>query len=305
MLIRNNELALFWEDLMDKIIETGDIKDLFKKRDINANKGDFGKAGIYGGSIEYSGALKLSYLSLSALRSGCGISRVIVKKEILPLLGPNILEQTINVLPEYNNNFYNKLNDYIKDLDALAFGMGLGNDEHLEEILDYLIKNYRGNLIIDADGLNILSKMDLNVLKKRKGNILLTPHLKEFSRLCNKSIAEIKKDSIILVKEFASTYNITLLLKGHTTIISDGSDVYSVATGTPGMATAGSGDVLSGILVGLLAYLDFNLLTVAAGVLINGIAGELAEEDNTDISMMARDTVSNIGKAIKIIRNGD
>ena len=289
---------------MDKIknIEVSDIKDLFKKRDINANKGDFGKAGIYGVSIEYSGALKLSYLALTALRSGCGISRILVKKEILPLLGPNILEETIKVLPEYNSDFYNKLDDYIKDLDALAFGMGLGNDEHLEEILEYLIENYRGNLIIDADGLNILSKLDLNILKKSKGNILLTPHLKEFSRLCNKSIAEIKKDSITLVKEFASTYNVTLLLKGHTTIISDGSDIYLVTTGTPGMATAGSGDVLSGILVGLLAYLDFNLLTVAAGVLINGLAGCLAAEDNTDISMIARDTINNISKAIKVIR---
>ena len=100
--------------LMDKIknIEVSDIKDLFKKRDINANKGDFGKAGIYGVSIEYSGALKLSYLALTALRSGCGISRILVKKEILPLLGPNILEETIKVLPEYNSDFYNKIGYY-------------------------------------------------------------------------------------------------------------------------------------------------------------------------------------------------
>ena len=285
-----------------KIIEIDDIKDLFKKRDINANKGNFGKAGLYGGSIEYSGALKLSYLSLSALRSGCGISRVLVKKEILPLLGPNILEQTLCILPDYNDSFYDTLNNYIKDLDSLAFGMGLGSDKHLEEALEFLIKNYTGNLIIDADGLNTLSKMNLNILKYKKCNILLTPHLKEFSRLCNKSIEEIKKDSLNLVKEFASTYKVTVLLKGHTTTISDGKDIYLVKTGTPGMATAGSGDVLSGILSGLLAYLDFNLLTAATGVLINGIAGYLAEEDNTNISMIASDTINNIGNAIKIIR---
>ena len=285
-----------------KIIEIDDIKDLFKKRDINANKGNFGKAGLYGGSIEYSGALKLSYLSLSALRSGCGISRVLVKKEVLPLLGPNILEQTLCILPDYNDSFYDTLNNYIKDLDSLAFGMGLGSDKHIEEVLAFLIKNYTGNLIIDADGLNTLSKMDLNILKYKKCNILLTPHLKEFSRLCNKPIEEIKKDSLNLVKEFASTYKITILLKGHTTTISDGNSTYLITTGCPGMATAGSGDVLSGILSGLLAYLDFNLLTVALGVLINGIAGCLAEEDNTDISMLASDTINNIGKAIKVIR---
>ena len=288
-----------------KIIEVKDIKDLFKERNSESNKGDFGKVGIYGGSIEYSGALKLSFLALSSLRSGCGISRVIVKKEILPLLGPNISEETLCILPSFDDNFYDKLWDYIKDLDSLAFGMGLGNDKHLEEVLEYLIENYTGNLIIDADGLNTLSRMDLNVLNKRKCNILLTPHLKEFSRLCNKTIDEIKKDSITLVKEFASTYRVIILLKGHTTFISNGTYTYLVKTGTPGMATAGSGDVLSGILAGLLAYLDFNLLTVAAGVLLNGIAGCLAEEDNTDISMIASDTINNIGKAIKVIRNGN
>lgn len=283
-------------------IENSDVKDLVKIRNIDSNKGDFGKTGIYGGSIEYSGALKLAYLSLSSLRSGCGISRVLVKKEVLPLLGPNILEQTLCVLPDYNNNFYDKLKESIKDLDSLAFGMGLGNDEYLVEVLTFLIKNYTGNLIIDADGLNALSKMDLNIIKEKKCNILLTPHLKEFSRLINKPIEEIKKDSLNLVKEFSSTYKISLLLKGHTTIISNGSDTYLVTTGCPGMSTAGSGDVLSGILAGVLAYLPFNLLTISTGVLISGIAVCLAEEDNTDISMIASDTINNIGNAIKIIR---
>ncbi len=286
-------------------IEIKDVKDLLKGRDIDANKGDFGKAGIYGGSIEYSGALKLAYLSLASLRSGCGIGRVLVKKEVLPLLGPNILEQTLEVLPSYDDeNFINKLQDSIKDLDSLAFGMGLGRDEHLEEILEFLIKNYTGNLIIDADGLNTLSSMDLEILKEKRCNILLTPHLKEFSRLCKKDIETIKKDSLNLVKEFASTYKITVLLKGHTTIISDGNDTYLVTTGCAGMATAGSGDVLSGILSGLLSYLDFNLLSISLGVLINGIAGIFAEEDNTDISMIASDTINNIGNTVKVIREG-
>ena len=283
-------------------IEINDVKYLVKERNIDSNKGDFGKAGIYGGSIEYSGALKLAYLSLSALRSGCGISRVLVKKEILPLLGPNILEQTLCILPDYNDKFYDKLKDSIKDLDSLAFGMGLGSDKHLEEVLEFLIKNYTGNLIIDADGLNTLSKMNLNILKCKKCNILLTPHLKEFSRLINKPIEEIKKDSLNLVKEFASTYKVTILLKGHTTIITAGNTTYLVKTGCAGMATAGSGDVLSGILAGLLAYLNFSLLTISLGILINGIAGCLAEEDNTNISMIASDTINNIGNAIKIIR---
>ena len=205
-------------------------------------------------------------------------------------------------MPDYNDKFYDKLKDSIKDLDSLVFGMGLGSDKHLEEVLEFLIKNYTGNLIIDADGLNTLSKMNLNILKCKKCNILLTPHLKEFSRLINKPIEEIKKDSLNLVKEFASTYKVTILFKGHTTIITAGNTTYLVKTGCAGMATAGSGDVLSGILAGLLAYLNFSLLTISLGILINGIAGCLAEEDNTNISMIASDTINNIGNAIKIIR---
>ena len=283
-------------------IKSNDVKGLLKERNIDSNKGDFGKAGIYGGSIEYSGALKLAYLSLASLRNGCGISRVLVKKEVLPLLGPNILEQTLHILPDYDDTFYDKLKASIKDLDSLAFGMGLGSDEHLEEVLAFLIRNYTGNLIIDADGLNTLSRMDLEVLKEKRCNILLTPHLKEFSRLCKRDIEAIKKDSLNLVKEFASTYKITIILKGHTTIITAGNTTYLIKTGCAGMATAGSGDVLSGILAGLLAYLNFSLLTISLGVLINGIAGILAEEDNTDISMIASDTINNIGNAVKVIR---
>ena len=283
-------------------IVSSDVKDLLKERNSDSNKGDFGKAGIYGGSVEYSGALKLSFLSLSALRSGCGISRVIISKELLPLLGPNILEQTLFILPDYNNNFYDSLARAIKDLDSLAFGMGLGSNDHLEDVLEFLIENYHGNLIIDADGINTLAKMDLDILKKKKCNILLTPHLKEFSRLCKKDIEKIKKDSINLVKEFASTYNVTVLLKGHTTILSDGNIIYLITTGCAGMATSGSGDVLSGILSGVLAYLDFDMLSISTGIIINGLAGCLAAKENTDISMLASDTINNISMAIKTIR---
>lgn len=284
-------------------VDVSDIRCLFPMRAIDCNKGDFGKTGIYGGSVEYSGALKLASLSLGALRSGTGISRIITSRDVLPLLGSNILEQTLVVLPDYeDSHFREKLYDSISDLDSLAFGMGLGNDSHLEEVLEFLIKNYTGNLIIDAEGLNTLSRMKLEILKDKKCNIVLTPHVKEFSRLCFKDIEEIKRNSLQLVLEFAKKYQVIVLLKGHTTTISDGVDTYLVTTGCPGMATAGSGDVLSGILAGMLAYHDFTMRTIAASVFLHGVAGSLAEEENTDISMVASDIISCIGKAIKVIR---
>lgn len=284
-------------------VDVSDIRCLFPMRAIDCNKGDFGKTGIYGGSVEYSGALKLASLSLGALRSGTGISRIITSRDVLPLLGSNILEQTLVVLPDYeDSHFREKLYDSISDLDSLAFGMGLGNDSHLEEVLEFLIKNYTGNLIIDAEGLNTLSRMKLEILKDKKCNIVLTPHVKEFSRLCFKDIEEIKRNSLQLVLEFAKKYQVIVLLKRHTTTISDGVDTYLVTTGCSGMATAGSGDVLSGILAGMLAYHDFTMRTIAASVFLHGVAGSLAEEENTDISMVASDIISCIGKAIKVIR---
>ena len=278
---------------MIKEINIEDIKELFRERNKEANKGDFGKVGILGGSINYSGAIKLASMSLTSLRSGCGLVRIIVPSKTVNMLGPYILEQTIFA--------YDSLEDIqraIIDLDVLAVGMGwAAKAEHLD-ILKYILLNFKGKLIIDADGLNTLVR-HLDLLKESQANILLTPHLKEFSRLTNIPIKEIKEQETSVVHTFAKENNVTVLLKGSTTMITDGKDIYLTKYGTPGMATSGSGDILSGILAGLLGYLEFNLLTVSAAAILNGLAGKLAEEKYTDISMIARDTIRCIPQAIK------
>lgn len=282
---------------MVKEIYIEDIKNLFLKREKDTNKGDFGKVGILGGSINYSGAIKLATMSLASLRSGCGLVKVIVPDEIVSLLSPILLEQT---LFPYKN--LEDIKKSIKDLDSLAIGMGWGSNENHLPILKNILENFQGNLVIDADGLNTLVN-HVEILRTSQANIVLTPHLKEFSRLTNLSIEEIEKNKIEIAKSFAKENHVILLLKGSTTIVTNGIDVYLINYGTPGMATSGSGDVLSGILAGLLGYLDYNLLSVSAGAIVNGLAGELAEEKNTDISMIASDTIKCIPAAIKKIRN--
>lgn len=281
---------------MTKGIYIEDIKELFQKRKEDANKGDFGKVGILGGSINYSGAVKLASLSLASLRGGCGLVKVIVPKEIVSSLSPILLEQT---LFPYKN--LEDIKKSIKDLDSLAIGMGWGFDEKHLSILKYVLEYFTGNLIIDADGLNTLVG-HLDLLKNTKAHIVLTPHLKEFSRLTNLTIEEINENKIEIAKSFAKENRVILLLKGSTTIVTDGTDVYLTKYGTPGMATSGSGDILSGILAGLLGYQEFNLLTVSAGAIINGLAGEIGTEKHTDISMIARDTIEGISAAIQRIR---
>ena len=281
---------------MVKEIKIKDIKELFLKRDKDANKGDFGKVGLLGSSVNYSGAIKLASMSLSALRSGCGLVRVIVPSEIVNSVSPYLIEQT---LYPYNN--LEDIQNAIKDLDVIAIGMGWKNTiDHLN-ILKYILENFTGYLVIDADGLNALVN-HLEILKKSSANIVLTPHLKEFSRLTDLTIEEINQNKIEIASSFAKENNVILLLKGSTTTITDGKNVYLTSYGTPGMAMSGSGDVLSGIIAGMLGYLKCDILTIAAAAVVNGIAGSLAEDKYTDISMIARDTINCLPEAIKKIR---
>ena len=282
---------------MIKEIKVSDIKELFKRRDADAKKGDFGKVGILGGSIKYSGAVKLANMSLCTLRSGCGLVRAIVPKEITNSVSPYLLEQTM-----YPYESLEDVRDAIRNLDVLAIGMGWDYGEEHLSILEYVLTSFEGSIVIDADGLNTLVG-HLDLLKSSKAGIVFTPHLKEFSRLTGLSTEEIEKDKINLALSFAKEHHVILVLKGHTTIVTNGIDVYLCKCGGAGMATSGSGDVLSGILGGMLGYLDYQLLTVSAGVMLNGIAGELAEDKNTDISMIASDTISSISDAIKRIRS--
>ena len=287
-------------------IENSDIKEIFKIRNPESNKGDFGYIGILGGCENYSGAIKLANMSATALRAGCGVVRLIIPKNIENFVAPYLLEQTMFTLDtdEKGNMIFdeNKIKETLSKLKALAIGMGWGSGNDNEKILKYIIENYNIPLIIDADGINCLSKMDLNILRKYKGKIIITPHLKEFERISKVKIDEVKVNPIKYAKQFAKEYNVIVLLKGHTTIVTNGEDTYLVEKGCPGMATAGSGDVLSGILVGILGYNEPNILTVSAGAYLAGTAGEIAQEKYTDISMKASDTIECIPEAIKIIR---
>ena len=287
------------------ILKKEDIKNVFPKRNENANKGDFGYVGIMGGTIEYSGAVKLANLSLASLTSGAGVVRVIVPERIADGILPYLLEQTLALIPDKDGHMIfdkEKIDKALSKLKVLAIGMGWGEGKDNEKILRYILENYEIPLVIDADGLNTLAKMDKEILNKTKCKVILTPHLKEFQRISGYDFEEIKKKPEELALEFTKKYNVILLLKGHRTIVTNGKEGYIVEKGCPGMATAGSGDVLSGILIGILGYNDPCVLSVAAGAYLAGLAGEIAQSKLNDISMKASDTIANIPEAINKIR---
>lgn len=236
-----------------------------------------------------------------------GVIRLIVPKSIELSIAPYLLEQTMYPVScdDENRMIFNKeeIDRSLEKIKALAIGMGWGSGKDNEKILTYILENKDIPCIIDADGLNTLAKIDLNILKKSKNKIILTPHLKEFERVSKNSIEKIKENPIELAVDFAKKYNVIILLKGSTTIVTNGDETFFVKKGCAGMATAGSGDVLSGILVGMLGYNEANVKTVVAGAILAGVAGELAEKKYTDIGMKASDTIQMIPEAIKKIRN--
>ena len=143
--------------------------------------------------------------------------------------------------------------------------------------------------------------MDKNLLKFTKCRVVLTPHPKEFERISGVPVAEILANPVESAKDFAREYGAVVLLKGASTVVTDGETTYICDRGSSGMATAGSGDVLSGVLTGLLGYMEYSTRTVALGAYLAGAAGELATEEYTEISMTAGDTAKMLPRAWKIL----
>ncbi len=284
------------------VAELGDFASILRPRLATSHKGSYGYITVMGGCPRYAGAVKLANLSAAALRAGCGVAQLVVPQSVGHAVAPYLLESTLLPMPCDDDGYMQYeptiLNELLSRQTAIAVGMGWGRGRDNEKILSHLLTYGRIPLLIDADGLNTLSGMELSLLRNTACQVVLTPHLKEFERLSGIPIPEILRAPILHAREFAKKYGVVLLLKGACTVVSDGEEVLLVDRGCAGMATAGSGDVLSGILAGLLGYAPVNVLTVACGAYIAGLAGELAERDVNPISMTASDTVSHIGEAI-------
>ena len=286
------------------LLEKDDVKSFLGKREHFSHKGTYGYVTLIGGSLEYSGAIKLSNLSASAMRAGAGVVKLAVPNTLCQSILPYLLESTLYPLSDNGGSVEfreNEIQGAINGAKAVAIGMGLGRRGENERVLTYLLKNCTVPLIIDADGLNTLAQMDISLIKECKGAVVLTPHLKELERLLGVSMADILSDPIKHAQSYAKASGAIVLLKGTTTVVTDGDTVYLTSTGNPGMATAGSGDVLSGIVCALCASYENTLMAVAAGAYINGYAGDIAKGEVGEIPMLASDTALAVGKAIKEI----
>lgn len=290
------------------LIEKADVKRVFPERKNYSHKGTYGYVGLIGGCTRYCGAPRLAFNAAAAMRTGAGVVRLAVPESIKNAFFSEVKESTLFFLPDDGECLvYDQrtLDEFLQGLRSVTVGMGLGNGKDNLRILKHIFQNFTGTVIVDADELNSLSK-DIELLSDRKcGSLVLTPHVKEFSRLSGYSVEEILSDPVGKAKAFALRYDVTVLLKGTGTVVTDGKEVYLVAAGCAGMATAGSGDVLSGILAGLSGYnIPFNAEKVACGAYVNGLAGEMAQEKTNPVSMTASDTVNALADAVsEILKN--
>ena len=273
----------------------------FGVRENFSNKSTYGYVALIGGSKRYSGAIRLAAMANAAMRSGAGVAMLAVPESLAPMMLPEILEATVYPLSESEGSILfneSELSELCRRTKSIAFGMGIGLSCEVEKSLAYLLTNYQGTLTVDADGLTALSRLGSDAIKNAKCKLILTPHNMEFSRLSGLGIDEILSAPINRAKEFAKERGCVLLLKGPSTIVTDGETVYVIEKGCPGMATAGSGDVLSGILAATSAYVTDPLEAAALAAYVNGFAGEIAESKTNPVSMIASDTVAAIPEAI-------
>ena len=272
---------------------------ILKKRELNSHKGDYGKISIIGGSYTMSGAVILS--AIAALRTGSGLVNCAIPKCIIDRVATSVYEATYTPLNHDNGtvNLNEKdINLIIEKSDALAFGVGIGFKEELLGSLEKIIKNSSIPIVIDADGLNILS-LNTEVLKnKRDCSVVLTPHPLEMSRLTGLSVEYINSNRENVAKDFANNYNCVVLLKGHETVVAYKDDIYINKTGNPSMATGGSGDVLTGMICSLLGqgYTPYD--SAVLGSYIHGLAGDRAYE-TYGYGVKALDITNYIGQYIR------
>lgn len=270
-------------------------KPIFPKRRHNSHKGTFGTALMICGSYGMAGAAILA--ARAALRSGIGIAKCVVCDGIYSAFTSAVPEAVC--VPQRQNSLgtltsQTDMTALLNGCSALLFGCGIGQNVDTMKILSDIIEKSNIPTVIDADGINLLSS-NIDLLKKSKAPVILTPHPGEMARLCGCSVKEVESDRIEKAKGFAQKYSCTVILKGSNTVVALPDGCISInINGNPGMATGGSGDVLAGILVSLLAQGINTPAAAKAAVFLHGEAGDKAAEHKGERALLPSDIIEEL-----------
>jgi NAD(P)H-hydrate epimerase len=293
-------------DLKLALTEPTDVRPAFAPRRRDGHKGTYGHLVVLGGSVGKTGAALLA--GKAALRMGAGLVTIATAKRAVATVARGMMELMTEPLPETPAGTISvealpAIEKILKGKNGIVIGPGLTTDPSSAELILALLPRLKVPAVIDADGLNILAA-NKAALKKMTQPVVLTPHPGEFARLTGETVASVLDKRLDLAPAFAREHNVILVLKGHRTLIAapDGR-VFVNPTGNPGMATGGSGDVLSGMIGSLMVQSKDVLGAVVAAVYAHGLSGDLAAARLGERSLIAGDIIRFLPKAVKSLED--
>ncbi len=298
------------------VIEESDIKtylidpetlnlSLLDPRPAQAHKGDYGHLFVVAGSPGKTGAAAM--ICHGALRTGAGLVTLGIPASLNPILEAKLTEAMTEPLPDAGTGYLcpdasERIRELMEGKTALALGPGISTQPQVQELLREIIPVVPVPLVIDADGITSLA-LQPEILKQCRSSVVLTPHPGEMARLAGITTEAVQADRIGVAKDFAATYGCIVVLKGSKTVIStpDG-NVYINSTGNPGMASGGAGDVLTGMIGGLMAQGLPPLEAATWGVYLHGLAGDIAAHELGEIPLIAGDLIDYLPDALREVK---
>ena len=281
------------------------LRDLVEPRAADSHKGDFGRVTIVAGSRGKTGAARLS--AMGALRSGAGLVTVATPASVLSIVAAMAAEVMTEPLAESADGSVTRAAiDRVLDMhhDVIACGPGLGRGPAVGEFVRALLDRATVPLVLDADAITVLADDPSRLVGREDRDVIITPHPGEMARLIGSPVEEVQANRIDVATDFATTRRVYVVLKGHRTIIATpGGHVYINPTGNAGMATGGTGDVLTGMIAAWLAQLLDAEAACRLAVFLHGAAGDLAEAEEGQVAMTATDLIACLGEALNRLTN--
>lgn len=276
-------------------LDPEDIRSLLPRRKADSHKGTYGKALIIAGSKGMAGAAYLS--ALAAYRTGAGLVQIYTHEDNRAILQTLLPEAVVRCYDLFDER---ELIHLLREADVVSIGSGLGTGDKSRRLLEATLENVEVPCVVDADGLNLLSQHSRYLNKLSHDNFIFTPHMKEMSRIARCSVEELKKDKMEILRQFVGEYPVTCVLKdSRTCICRQGEHPYVNLSGNAAMAKAGSGDVLAGVITGLLAQ-KMNCFDAAVlGVCLHGLAGDMAKKEKGSYGVLARELADYVGTVMR------
>lgn len=277
-------------------LDHAQVLKLLPDRDVNAHKGDFGRTLLLCGSEGYTGAAALA--AMGALRTGAGLVFLGVPRCIYAIEAVKLNEAIVFPLSDGDGKIsceaLPEIQSRLDRMDAVLVGPGCGQSAGVLAALELVLRSFHGPVIIDADGINLLSQHKY-LLRDRTAPTILTPHDGEFARLGG----TLNGDRVDAAQQLAKSLNAIVLRKGHRTVITDGDHTYINSTGNPGMAVGGSGDLLAGMITGLVGQGMTPLEATACAAWLHGRAGDLCAQELGQYGMLPTDMLEVLPRLLK------